>query len=560
MVKKKITAIISLVLCLLIAFSNSAVAVQSENQFLKADSISITRQRGIIKGESIQLTAEVEPKSAAVEWYSSNPDVISCDKYGKIKGEKAGSYAIIYCKSKYGSVKSQITVYCVKSVYPEETCSMKNSWGFIYSKPTPLSIPSLYVDIFSPGSAFGALFKFLASSANRTTLNVLGLFTFRSGFNVCGRYEDYVYIRIDGVKSNDGFVKYSDVDEEIEGFLNVTPTDMNVWGNGVVNTDKKLTTDYDGDVKWTYDKNYVKFDEETGQVIGLKSGVTTITAKADGMTAECTVHLLYKWTQEWVTETNKATSLYKAIGSEYDARVSLPKGTEVTVYGDSGTSDGWAFACYTDGEKEWWGHIPIADVSTKNTISYYYNLNWGYPLKNKDYNYINSPYAPRPSLNDEHRGFDINEKDNQADIAGQALVAPFDGVVKWVGADLNTSNGCGYYICITSKNVDPVTGKNLIAIYQHMQSNANFSINETVKKGDIVGYAGNTGRSNGSHLHFEVNNWNARIGEAGRSDFTYTINPIYFYLDMVENEELILNMDCSAVNSGYSFYFYNYDK
>lgn len=85
MFKKKFTAIVSLLLCLLIAFGGSAAAAQNENQFLSADSISITRQRGIIQGESIQLTAEVEPKSAAVEWYSSNPDVISCDKYGKSK-------------------------------------------------------------------------------------------------------------------------------------------------------------------------------------------------------------------------------------------------------------------------------------------------------------------------------------------------------------------------------------------------------------------------------------------------------------------------------------------
>ena len=219
--------------------------------------------------------------------------------------------------------------------------------------------------------------------------------------------------------------------------------------------------------------------------------------------------------------------------------------------------DSWAYGC---DEYNHWGFIPISHISTKNTISYYRNLNWGYPLENKEYNYIYSPYAPRPSLKDEHRSFYINEKSNQADIAGQKIVAAFDGVVKYIGADLYTTNGCGYYICIMSNDVDPVTGEKIIAIYQHVQGWAKFSENEEVKKGDWIGNVGNTGRSDGSHLHFEVNNRNAGIGDPGRSDFTHTINPIYFYMDMVENNELVLNFDCSAVNSGYSFYFYSYDK
>lgn len=37
-----------------------------------------------------------------------------------------------------------------------------------------------------------------------------------------------------------------------------------------------------------------------------------------------------------------------------------------------------------------------------------------------------------------------------------------------------------------------------------------------------------------------------------------TDNPIYFYMDLVKNGAIKLNMDCSAVNNGFSFYYYGY--
>ena len=100
---KTVTAIISMVMCLILVFNSSALAVNSQKESLTLEEISIIRQCGVLEGESIQLQATLSPSDAplsGVEWSSSNPSVIECDKNGRIKGIQAGGYANITCKSK----------------------------------------------------------------------------------------------------------------------------------------------------------------------------------------------------------------------------------------------------------------------------------------------------------------------------------------------------------------------------------------------------------------------------------------------------------------------------
>ena len=560
--KKKaiLSAVTAVFLCFAIIFGSTAAFAANTKPDETVTDITIKNQSGVLEGETLQLTATVNASSTFfdnVEWSSSNPEVISCTKDGKITGLVAGKSATITCKAKYGKTSDEITVYCVKKLSAQVKSNFNSYLVLVYPYPDAVFWKDICLDIsplVKPLSEFFYILSFMSSFSSVNSV-------ISKKVTVCGKSGSYAYIRYGENNEYDGFVKSTKLKTAGNAFLKLSATDMDVWANGVSYSHRKLTANYSDDVQWDveHENEYLSFDRETGQITGLVPGKTvTVTATADGETATCTIHLLYKWLQAWTAKTNRDTNIYYSSGDGYSKGAALSKNTEFVVEGDCGTDDGWAYGYVK--ETNTWGFVPISHISTKNTISYYNGLNWGWPLENKNYNYVNSPYAPRPSLNDEHRGFDINEKSNQADIAGQALVAPFDGVVKRVGADLNTTNGCGYYICITSNTVDPVTGKNLIVIYQHMKSNSPLRDGYEVKKGEIVGYAGNTGRSEGSHLHFEVNNWNAGIGDTGRSDFTYTINPIYFYVDMVKNDELILNMDCSAVNSGYSFYFYNYDE
>lgn len=86
-----------------------------------------------------------------------------------------------------------------------------------------------------------------------------------------------------------------------------------------------------------------------------------------------------------------------------------------------------------------------------------------------------------------HLGLDL------AAPKGTAIVAADDGTVVEAGWD----GGYGYAV-----RIDHGEGK-LVTLYGHLSSIA-VKQGQTVKKGDVIGYEGSTGRSTGPHLHFEI--------------------------------------------------------
>lgn len=104
---------------------------------------------------------------------------------------------------------------------------------------------------------------------------------------------------------------------------------------------------------------------------------------------------------------------------------------------------------------------------------------------------INSPFGLRKMPWEEggrlHEGVDI------AAPAGSLVRATADGVVGRTGE----SSSYGRFVEVIHAN-------GLTSFYAHMQRLAGLKSGEAVKSGQTVGYAGNTGRSTGSHLHFEI--------------------------------------------------------
>jgi len=101
----------------------------------------------------------------------------------------------------------------------------------------------------------------------------------------------------------------------------------------------------------------------------------------------------------------------------------------------------------------------------------------------RGYGYQIDPFTGQVKM---HEGLDIAAPD------GTPIVVPADGTVRFAGDRQD------YGICV---EVDH--GYGFVTLYGHCQRvRVNPGMN--VKRGDVIAYVGNTGRSTGPHVHYEV--------------------------------------------------------
>ncbi len=123
---------------------------------------------------------------------------------------------------------------------------------------------------------------------------------------------------------------------------------------------------------------------------------------------------------------------------------------------------------------------------------------------------VTSNYGPRRYRY--HYGTDL-----ELDI-GDTVVAAFKGKVRIIDYE---AGGYGHYVVLRHDN-------GLETVYAHL-SMVMVVLNQDVKAGEIIGLGGNTGRSTGPHLHFEIRYLGNAINPGNMVDFSSGIvhNPTY---------------------------------
>ncbi len=134
------------------------------------------------------------------------------------------------------------------------------------------------------------------------------------------------------------------------------------------------------------------------------------------------------------------------------------------------------------------------------------------PIRNEDLKRMASGYGwridPFTKTRKRHYGMDFSAS------RGTPIYAPGNGVVK--RAD-SRSSGYGRHIRIDH-------GFGYVTVYAHLNK-YNVKRGQKVKRGDIIGYVGSTGRSVAPHLHYEI------IKDGKK------INPLNFYIGNLTSDE-----------------------
>ena len=149
---------------------------------------------------------------------------------------------------------------------------------------------------------------------------------------------------------------------------------------------------------------------------------------------------------------------------------------------------------------------------------------------------VTSNFGYRASFGRQHKGMDIKV------YVGDTIRAAFSGKVRIVRYE---GGGYGKYIVIRHNN-------GLETIYGHLSKQL-VSENDEVKAGDVIGLGGNTGRSTGSHLHFETRLCGVALNPALLFDFRnqdVTGDYYDFNRDSYERESADANAERGKIGNG----------
>jgi len=144
------------------------------------------------------------------------------------------------------------------------------------------------------------------------------------------------------------------------------------------------------------------------------------------------------------------------------------------------------------------------------------------PVKNEDLTRMASGFGwrtdPFTKARKRHKGMDFTAPQGTPVFAtGDGVISRADQRASGYGKHIRINHGFGY-----------------VTLYAHL-SKYNVKKGQKVKRGDLIGFVGNTGRSKAPHLHYEVI-------KNGRH-----LNPINFYYGDLSPEEFIAMQKAAAI-------------
>ncbi|BAV94251.1 M23 family metallopeptidase [Ichthyobacterium seriolicida] len=153
------------------------------------------------------------------------------------------------------------------------------------------------------------------------------------------------------------------------------------------------------------------------------------------------------------------------------------------------------------------------------------------PISNKELKRLSSGFGYRT-----HPIYKVRKMHSGLDFAapeGTPIYSTGDGIV-YAAKSLTTknrrlNNGYGNVVIIDH-------GYGYKTLYAHMKE-FNVKKGDKVKRGNIIGYVGNTGSSTAPHLHYEVHKNNRRV------------NPIHFFFNDLSPEEYEEMLELGAIEN-----------
>ena len=121
--------------------------------------------------------------------------------------------------------------------------------------------------------------------------------------------------------------------------------------------------------------------------------------------------------------------------------------------------------------------------------------------------FTSSEYGKRNSVfgNEYHRGLDISAPE------GQDIISPIDGTIITSGYD---AAGYGNYAVVKDAEGNQ-------HIFAHMNRPVGYGDGTVISRGNKIGQVGNTGKTTGSHLHYEIRKNGSKYSTINPSNFRY---------------------------------------